>query len=298
MPAQIHRFLTSEELRDLNRLTVQSRYVVEGSLAGRHRSPFRGASSEFADHRAYIPGDDLKRLDWKVLGRTERHYIRRYEDETNLRVYLAVDRSASMDYGSAGGTKFQYAVRLAVALGYVVVRGRDAVGLYLFSEDIDDSVGAGNSLLHFSGLLERLDRARAQGGTHTAKALHRIAEDIQRRALVVLISDLWDDPEEIARALAHFRRQHHDVIVLHVLDPAELELPFPRGAEFEDMETGEVIAVDTRGIRDEYRRLVEEFLEGYRQICAQLNMDYRLVRTGQPLTRFVRAYLEERKKLH
>ncbi len=297
MPARIHRFLTADELVQLNRLSLPSRRVVEGTLAGRHRSPFRGASSEFADHRAYIPGDDPKRLDWKVLGRTDRFYIRRYEDETNLRVYLALDRSASMDYGSRKITKFQYAVRLTAALGYVVVRARDSVGLYVFSDQLHDALGAGNSRLHFNNLLERLDRLRPGGATRTAEALHRIAEDIQRRALVVLISDLLDDPDEIARALAHFHRQHHDVIVLQVLDPAEIELPFPRGAEFEDLESGEVIAADPRGIRDEYRRLIEEFVDRHRQTCAQLGMDHRLVNTAQPLDRFVCAYLNERKRL-
>lgn len=297
MPALIHRFLTPDELIQLNRLWLSSRHVVEGTLAGRHRSPYRGASSEFADHRAYIPGDDPKRLDWKVLGRTERFYVRRFEDETNLRVYLALDRSASMDFGSRKVTKFQYAVRLAAALGYIVVHARDSVGLYAFSDRLHESLSAGNSRLHFNNLLERLDRLRPAGATRTAEALHRIAEDIQRRALVVLISDLLDEPDEISRALAHFRRQHHDVIVLQVLDPAELDLSFPRGAEFQDLESGEIVAADPRRLRDEYRRLIEGFIDRHRQTCAQLGMDHRLVNTAQPLDRFLRAFLEERKRL-
>ncbi|MBM4153814.1 MAG: DUF58 domain-containing protein [Lentisphaerae bacterium] len=297
MSVGINKFLSPAELSRLNRLTLQSRYVVEGSLAGRHRSPFRGASSEFADHRAYIAGDDPKRLDWKVLGRTDRYYIRRYEDETNLRVYLVVDRSASMDYGSGTVTKFEYAVRLAAALGYVVIRTRDSAGLYLFSEKLNTAIGARNSFAHLSNMLATLDRARPSKKTRTAMALHRIADDIQRRALIVLMSDLLDDPDEIALALAHFRRQHHDVIVFHVLDDAELELPFPRGAEFEDLETGEKIGADPRSMRDEYRKAFGDFIEKHRQACAQLRVDYRLVNTKRDLDLFVRAYLEERKRI-
>ena len=296
MPVSINKFLNPQELARLNRLTLQSRYVVEGSLAGRHRSPFRGASSEFADHRAYIPGDDPKRLDWKVYGRTDRYYVRRYEDETNLRVYLVVDRSASMDYGSRGVTKFEYAVRLAAALGYVVIRTRDSAGLYMFAEDLDVAVGARNSFSHFSNILATLDESRPAAKTRTAPALHRIAEDIQRRALIVLMSDLLDDPDEIALALAHFRRQHHDVIVFHVLDEAEIELPFPRGAEFEDLETGERLGADPRSMREEYRKAFGEFIDRHRQVCAQLRIDYRLVNTKHDLDLFVRAYLEERKR--
>jgi len=297
MSVGINKFLSPAELSRLNRLTLQSRYVVEGSLAGRHRSPFRGASSEFADHRAYIAGDDPKRLDWKVLGRTDRYFIRRYEDETNLRVYLVIDRSASMDYGAGSVTKFEYAVRLAAEIGYVVIRTRDSAGLYLFSEKLNTAIGARNSFAHFSNMLATLDRARPAKKTRTAMALHRIADDIQRRALIVLMSDLLDDPDEIALALAHFRRQHHDVIVFHVLDDAELELPFPRGAEFEDLETGEKIGADPRSMREEYRRAFGDFIEKHRQACAQLRVDYRLVNTKRDLDLFVRAYLEERKRV-
>jgi uncharacterized protein (DUF58 family) len=296
MPEGITHFLTPQELRHLGRLTLQSRYVVEGTLAGRHRSPAKGASTEFADHRAYIEGDDPKRIDWKVLGRTERYYVRRYEDETNLRVYLIVDRSASMGYTSHTPTKYEYACRLAAAIGYVVVKARDSIGLYLYGERIDISFGARNSFAHLNNLLKTLQQHAPAETNDTARTLHRIAESVHRRALVVLFSDLFDQPREVVKALAHFRKHHHDVVVCHVLDPEELEFNFKRSAEFEDLETGERLIVDPQALADDYRRAFADFLDEYRGPCAEMNVDYRIVNTRQPAERFVRAYLEERRK--
>lgn len=295
----IANFLTPQELQRLGRLTLQSRYVVEGSLSGRHRSPAKGASSEFADHRAYIPGDDPKRLDWKVLGRTDRYYIRRYEDETNLRVYLIVDRSASMGYSSDPvklDSKYAYACHLAAAVGYVVVKARDSVGMYIYSDKIDSVMGCRNSFNHLNNLLKSLQRTRPANTTSIAPALHQIAEAIHRRAMVVLFSDLFDNTAEVVKALAHFRKMHHDVIVFHTLDPMELDFTLKRGAEFEDMETGEKVVANPRSLIDEYRKAFAEFLEEYRRPCAEMNIDYRLVNTREPLDIFVRAYMEERKR--
>jgi uncharacterized protein (DUF58 family) len=290
-------FLTPGERQNLNRLTLESRYVVEGNLAGRHRSPNRGASTEFADHRSYFPGDDPKRLDWKVLARTDRYFVRRYQDETNLRVYLVVDRSGSMGYGSGSVTKYQYACRLAAALGYVVLKSRDSVGLYVYSREVDAAIGARNSFAHLNNLLKTLQQFKPESGTSTAPALHRVAEDVHRRALIVLMSDLFDHPPEVVKALAHFRKQHHDVVVFHTLDPVELDLSAAQGAEFEDLETRETIVADPREVGDEYRRVIAEFIEQYRQPCVEMNIDYRVVNTGQSLDTFVRAYLEERRRL-
>lgn len=297
MAVGISNFLSPQELQRLGRMTIQSRYVVEGTLSGRHRTHLKGASSEFADHRAYVPGDDPKHLDWKVLGRTDRYYIRRYEDETNLRVYLVVDRSASMGYTSGPVMKYRYACKLAAAIGYVVVKVRDSVGLYLYSNRIDRQAGARNSFAHLNNLLKSLSENQPASTTQTAKTLHQIAEAVRRRALIVLFSDLLDDPPEIIRALAHFRKQHHDVIIFHILDPTELDFTFKRGAQFVDLETGETIVADPRSMADAYRKVFGEFLEQYRQPCAEMNIDYRLVRTDQDAAMFVRSFLEERKRL-
>lgn len=297
MPDGIASFLKPAELHKLGRLVINSRYVVEGSLAGRHRSPNKGSSTEFAEHRNYNPGDDPKHLDWKVLGRTDRYFVRRYEDETNLRVYLVIDRSASMAYASEGlESKYDYACHLAAAVGYVIVKAKDSVGLCVYSEKVDANIGARNSFSHLNNALAKLKGFKPASRTSTAMTLHRIADSIRRRALVILFSDLIDEQADIVRAIAHFRKLHHDVIVFHVLDPMEVDLSFKKGAEFVDMETGETVVVDPRAIADDYRKVFGEFLEGYRKPCAEMNVDYRMVKTNEPFDTFVRAYLEERKR--
>ena len=294
----IRAFLNPAQMARLNRLVLGSRYVVEGNLAGRHRSAQKGASTEFADHRAYLPGDDIKRIDWKVLGRTEKYYIRRYQDETNLRVYLLVDRSCSMAYSGDPGrpTKFQYASTLAAAIGYVVLRARDSVGLHVFSGQLDVSMPCKNDFNSLNHALTVLQQTEPGGKTAAAAVMHQIAESIRRRALVVIISDLLDDPDELVKAFAHFRGNHHDVIVLHVLDPVELDLSLKRGAEFRDLETGERLIADPRALADAYREAFGAFLDTYRQACAELKIDYRLCRTDAPADTFVRAYLEARRR--
>ena len=296
MARGITHYLTDLELRRLDRLVLQSRYVVEGTLAGRHRSPLKGASAEFAEHRAYIPGEDPKNIDWKVLGRTDKYYVRRYEDETILRVYFVIDRSASMGFGSGLRTKYEFACRLAAALGYVIVKDRDAIGLYLYSNQTDAILPARNSKVHLNVFVRTLLRHVPASSTRTASTLHQIAQRVQRRAIIVLLSDLFDDEEEIVRSLAHFRRNHHDVIVFHTLDPRELDLSFPKSGRFLDPETGEQIVTDPRAISAAYRAVFGEFLERQRRRCRELNIDYRLVRTSEDMVTFVRAYLEERRK--
>jgi len=293
----ISQFLSPSDLHRLSLLTLNSRYVVEGNLAGRHRSPLRGSSSEFTDHRNYMPGDDPKHIDWKVLGRTDRYFVRRFEAETNLRVYLVVDRSGSMRYASGKTTKYDYACRLAAAVGYVTVKAKDSVGLYLYGDRIDAVMGPRNSFSHLNNLLKVLGRQEPGAMTRTAHTLHHIAETIRKRAMIVLLSDLFDEPADIVRALAHFRKQHHDVILFHVLDPAELDFPFKRSVEFEDLETGERLVVDPRTLAPAYRKVFAEFLEEYRRPCAEMRVDYRLVQTDHPPEPFVRAYLSERARL-
>ena len=297
MAGGITSFLKPEEMHTLGRLALLSRHVVEGNLAGAHRSAQKGCSTEFADHRAYIPGDNPKHIDWKVLGRTDRYFIRRYEDETNLRVYLVMDRSASMDYGSKDVTKYEYACHLAAAIGYVVVKARDSVGLFLHSDKIDARMDARNSFMHLNSLLDLLQEKKTGKTTEIAQTMHQIADSIRRRALIVVLSDLFDEPEEVIHALAHFRKQHHDVILLHVLDPTEVDFSFKKGAQFEDMETGETITVDPHAMRATYEKVFAEFMDQHRQAAASMNIDYRLALTDQPIESFVRAYLEERRRL-
>ena len=294
----IAAFLNPAEMHKLGRLMLLSRYTVEGNLAGAHRSPLRGPSSEFADHKSYGQGDDPKHIDWRVLARTDKYFIKRYEDETNLRVYIALDRSASMGYSSDGGvTKFQFACHLAAALGYVIVKARDSVGLFLHAEKVDVRMDAGNSFQHLNNMLKHVQSHPPGEGTGIAQALHEIAGSVRRRALVVVISDLLGDEAAVTKAHAHLRKQRHDVIVFQTLDPAEIDLSFKKACELRDLETGERLAVNPRGLADEYRKIFGAFLEQYQKASAGMNIDYRLVRTDQPLEFFVRAYLEDRRRL-
>ena len=294
----IAAFLNPAEMHKLGRLVLLSRYTVEGNLAGAHRSPLRGPSSEFADHKQYGIGDETKHIDWRVFARTDKYFIKRYEDETNLRVYLALDRSASMGYTSGDGpTKFHYACHLAAALGYVIVKARDSVGLFLHGEKIDVRLDAANSFQHLNNLLKHIGTHSPGAGTSIAEALHEIAGSVRRRALIIVLSDLLGDETAINVALAHLRKQRHDVIVFQTLDPAEVDISFKKSCELTDLETGERLAVNPRGLADEYRKVFGAFLEQYQKACAGMNIDYRLARTDQPLETFVRAYLEERRRL-
>ena len=294
----ISGFLNPAEMHKLGRLVLLSRYVVEGNLAGAHRSPLKGPSSEFADHKSYGIGDDPKHIDWRVFARTDKYYVKRYEDETNLRVYLTVDRSGSMAFSSGKRTKYDFACHLASALGYVTVKSRDSVGLFLHSDKVDMRMDAKNSLLHLNNLLKQLQTFEPGNTTEIAEPLHEIAASVQRRGLIVVISDLLgEDEDEIVKALAHLRKKHHDVIVFHVLDPAEIDLPFQKMCEFEDLETGEVLSVNPRALAKDYSKVFGAFLERYRKTCAGLKIDYRLVTTDQDIETLVQAYLMERRRL-
>ena len=293
----IPAFLTPEEMHKLGRLVLLSRHVVEGNLAGAHRSPLRGPSSEFADHKSYGQGDDPKHIDWRVLARTDKYYVKRFEDETNLRVYLAVDRSASMGYGSGEMTKYRYACHLAAALGYVIVKARDSVGLVLHSDKVDERMDARNSFAHLNNMLKVLQSKGPASTTNIADALHEIAGSVRRRALIVVISDLLGDEDAISIALAHLRKQRHDVIVLQVLDPVEIDLSLKSACELTDLETHERMQVNPRGLAASYREVFGEFLEHYRKTCAGLHIDYRIAPTDQTFETFIRAYLEERRRL-
>ncbi len=292
-------FLTPQEMHTLGRLVLLSRYVVEGNLSGAHRSPLKGPSSEFADHKAYGIGDDPKHIDWRVYGRTDKYYIKRYEDETNLRVYLSVDRSMSMAFSSDEKikTKYKFACHLAAALGYVTVKTRDSAGLFLHSDKVDIQMDARNSLMHLNNMFKQLQSYSPANTTSISGALHEIAAGVRRRGLIIVISDLLGDEDEITVALAHLRKQNHDVIVFHVLDPAEMELSFKKMVEFEDLETGEKMSVNPRSLGNDYRKLFGEFLDRWQKTCAGMKIDYRVARTDQPIDTFVKAYLMERRRL-
>ena len=296
--ASITDLLTPEAMRKLETLVLRSRYVVEGFRAGMHASPLKGASVEFADHRQYVKGDNLRNLDWKVFGRTERYYVKRFEEETSLRTHVVIDGSGSMAYGSDGRpSKYDYACRIAAALGYIVSRQQDALGLTIFDEEIRAHVPARSGSRHLRHFIEMLAAHRPEKPTDTGRSLHALAEMVSRRGLIVLLSDLFDNSDAIFRAIAHFRKKMHDVILLQVLDPCELELSLDRVAEFIDMETGEKLELDPALARLCYKQELQKAIDGCREKCAVLNVDYRLVSTADSFEDFVAQYLAERRRM-
>ncbi|MFA5204302.1 MAG: DUF58 domain-containing protein [Lentisphaeria bacterium] len=294
----IHRLLTPAEITRLNGLAVGSRFTVEGALQGAHRSLLKGFSLEFADYRQYTPGDDLRRLDWRVLGRTDKLYLRQHEQECNLRVHLLVDASRSMAYSGdpARPSKYRHAARLAAALAYLTVFQQDSVALTLFDTRVRDRLPLGAGAEHLRRLANRLADAEPAAATDIPQTLHSIAGSLRRRALVVLFSDLLDNLDPLRHALAHFRRRHHDVIVYHILDPAEREFPFHDDAAFEDLETGALLTVDPRELRNAYRARFDAFLNECRALTAALNVDYQPVSTDTPPETTLRRHLTTRRR--
>ncbi len=302
-----YRFLEPTAVARVRNLSLAARKVVQGFIAGLHRSPYRGFSVEFAEHREYCPGDNLRYLDWKVLGRTDRLYIKLFEEETNMRVQLLLDVSGSMDFSSAGRLpKAEYAAYLCGVLSYLASRQQDAIGLTVFDHRIRLNMPARSGPRHVGELLRQLERFCARDQivsdaqprrTEIAETLHRIAFQLRRRCLVVLVSDLLDEAgdEAVTRALYHFKHRQHEMLVFHVLDPAEIEFPFRETAMFVDLETQEQIQVDPAYVRDEYRRAVDAFIEFHRRKAHELGADYVLARTDVPYDVMLAHYLRARR---
>jgi len=298
MPATRYKYLDPEALGRLKNLTLAARLVVEGFFAGMHRSPHRGFSVEFAEHRQYTPGVDPRHIDWRVFGRRDKLYVKQYEEETSLRCYLLLDKSASMDYRHGGSwTKLQYASYLAASLAYLMAFQHDAVGLISYDTAVRDLVPARQGSAHLRALMERLEAIHPGGETSLSDTFHQLAEKIKRRALVVVLSDLFDDAGELVAALKHFRHKKHDVIVLQTLDPAEQTFPFDDVTQIEDMENRRLVTSDPRAFRKSYLEEVAGFLETIRSGCLEARIDHVLADTGQPFDTFLAAYLARRQMI-
>ena len=292
--ARERQFLDPAVVARLGNLELKARTVVEGFLSGLHRSPFKGFSVEFAEYRQYIPGDDLSTIDWKVYARSDRHYVKKFEEETNLNCHVMLDISGSMAYGSRGITKYQYGQCLAASLAYLMNRQRDAAGLAAFDERIVTMLPASSRPGHLNAILVTLDRLELGTETNVSKPLHQLADSLTKRGMVVLISDLLDDPERVIRGLKHFRFRGTDVIVFHLLDPDELAFPFERATRFEDMETqDEVLAVPVV-VRDHYIKAIGALIDRYKRELGAAGIDYQLLTTDQPLELALLAYLSTR----
>ena len=290
------RFLDFDTLSRISNMQLLAQTVVEGFILGLHRSPYRGFSVEFAEYRQYAPGDEIRHLDWKVYGKTDRYYIKQFEEETNLNCHILLDTSASMGYGSGRLTKLEYGSYLAASLAYFMMTQRDATGLVLFDTEIRTLLPPRSRLPHLHLILSELENLKPAGGTATGKPLHDLAEGIKKRGLIVLISDLYDEPDQVLSGLQHFKFLGNDIIVFHLMDKAEMAFPFDRLTEFIDPETGERLLTAPDAVRKGYLAELEKFLSAYQQGCADLRIDYKLFDTSTPLELALSEYLYQRSR--
>ena len=289
-----HKFLDPTVLNKITRLDLKARHIVEGFMGGMHKSPYHGFSVEFAEHREYTPGDDLKHLDWKVFGRTDRLYIKEYELETNLRSHILLDTSESMDYASKDVSKLELASHIAASMAYLILRQQDSVGMVCFDKEVKSFIPTSSSMGHLRPILGTLASSSAQNKTDLGIVLNTLAERIQRRGLIILISDLFDRPEAILKSLQHFAHKRHDVIVFHVLDEYELTFPFERMTLFEGLEEYPKLLVDPRSLRKAYLEEVNRFCEEMRKGCVKQMIDYVRISTDQDLDVELTKYLAGR----
>jgi uncharacterized protein (DUF58 family) len=303
------------ELARYGGLSLTARGVVEGFLAGIHRSPFKGFSVEFAEHRQYYPGDELRHVDWRAFGKTDRLYVKEYEEETNLKSFLVVDASGSMRFRGKSAphafvrphsrshgvrlplTKYEYAQQVAASLAYLMLAQLDAVGLVVHDTKVKQLIPPRATSKHLLGLLRGLEDAQPGGETSLAAVWNQLATaHLKRRGLVILLSDCFDEPAALGKALRHLRHRGHEVLLFHVLAPEEIEFPFDRPTRFRDMERiTEVVKVDSRAMRDEYRKNFQAFCAELRRTASDLRIDYHLLRTDQPVDTALGAYLARRR---
>lgn len=287
------QFVDPSVLARIGNLELVARSVVDGVINGLHKSPAYGTSVDFAEHRGYVPGDDIRRVDWRVYARTDKYYVKEFEADSNSNFVVLLDVSASMAYGPAI-TKLDYARTLGACLTYLVHKQRDRVGLVTFDAEIVDHVPP--SAKHLDVVLHTLDRAKATRPGQLSGPLRRLAEHFGRRGVIVLISDLYDEPEAIFDALAPLRFRGHDVVVFHVLDPHELEFPFADPSAFEDLETGETLPVVPESFREKYQALIRAHIEALSAKAAQRGVDYRMLDTSRPLDFALYDYLSFRER--
>lgn len=293
------KYLQPAVVAQLANMELRARLVVEGFITGLHKSPYHGFSVEFTEHRQYMPGDEIKHIDWKAYGKTDRFYIKQFEEETNLKSYLIIDASKSMEYASPQQvSKFEYASYIASALAYLMIEQRDAVGLTLYDESIRLMLPPRATRSYLKEILKELEQARPAKTTGTAPSLNRVAEQIKRRGLVIILSDLFDKPEAVMTALKHFRYKGNEVLVMHVLDPLERSFTFGKDAIFKDLETQEELMTQPWHIQKAYQQSMNEFLEFYKYQCRNNNIDYVLLDTQTPFDKALFEYLNKRKRFH
>ncbi len=284
-------FLDTQVLSRLASVPLFSRRPMQGNVSGRHQSPHRGSSVEFAEYRKYVPGDDLRRLDWRVYGRSDRFFVKEFEADTNLRCCFVLDTSGSMAFGSTGVTKIEYARKLAGSLGYLAVQQGDAVGLSCVADGVVRSLPPSRNPAHLPTFFDALEQATPEGETRLATVLHELAETIRQRALIIIISDLFIDPELLRGCFQHLRFRKHDVAVFHLLDPLELSFDFRRPMRFLDMEGGPAIFADPSDIADRYHAALRAYLEALREVVLESAVDFHRVSPDEDYEQVLARFL-------
>jgi uncharacterized protein (DUF58 family) len=299
MPGVAEKYLRPETIRQVSGLDLKARFIVEGFFSGLHASPFQGFSVEFSEHRKYVPGDDIRMIDWNVYAKTQRYYIKKYRAETNMKCYLLVDASTSMGYSydPETMTKMDYAISCAAALSYIMCHQQDPVGLLTFDSEIRNFIDARSRESQLFNILSVLARTPVGGTTDVGSSLIEIGNLIKKRSLVLLFSDLLSDPAKVLEGLRYLRYKGHDVIVFHVLDQAELRFPFKDPTLFEDTETSKRLRVDAELIRKDYLRNLRAFMDRYEKGCHQARIDYAPMDTSIGFDRTLVAFLAKRSEL-
>ncbi len=291
-------YLKPEVISTLDSLELKAKLLVEGFLIGMHKSPYHGFSVEFSEHRAYFPGAPIKHIDWKLYGKTEKYFIKKYEEETNLISHIICDVSASMNFSYGGRiSKFEYAKLLSASLLYLIISQHDAVGLTFFSDRIENSFPPKTSRAYLIKMLTAIENQKTGGDTNISSSLGKIAEKIKRRSLIILISDFFDDKDKMLKAIKEFKYNKNEVILFHLLDPTEINLDVGEESHFIDMENGGELITEPYQIRGEYRKSVQNFINEIKTECLNFGVEYSLITTDQPFDKALLNYFIKRSKL-
>jgi uncharacterized protein (DUF58 family) len=290
MPVHRYKFFAPADAARVSKLQFTARQVVEGVITGQHKSPHRGFSVEFSEHRDYQPGDEIRHLDWRAYARSDRYYVKLYEQETNLRATLVLDTSNSMTFGG----KLDYGRHLCACLAYLLSTQQDQAGFVAVDDQVRAELPPGSSPAHLDRLFKLLEAVKPGKQTDLPAQLHALAERLPRRSMLVLVTDLWVDPAELARALQHLRYRKHQAMVLHLLDRAEIDLPYDKQVTLEDLETGERVQVDPGDVRENYQKQVQTYLTDVRRACVGGNAEYHAIYTDQPYDRALVQLLSRR----
>ena len=292
------KYLNPNIVNQLNNLYIKAKLIVEGTMYGLHKSPFHGFSAEFSEHRAYSQGDQIKNIDWKLWSKTDKYYVKRFEEETNLSCHIFLDASKSMDFTSSNVTKFQYSQMIAAALSYLIIKQKDSLGLYTFNTEIKLSIPPKNNKNHLNTILTLMENMKTSGSTNISKVLNFNAEKIKKSGLIILITDLLDDTDKILEGLKHFQYYKHEILVFNVLDKQEVELEYKEKIIFEDLENKEKVNIEPWQIKDSYNKEYMNKINYFKSECLKNRIEYNLVYTDQDLDQAIHQFLNKRKMIN